>query len=44
LAGLVAPGDHSHDFVETASPSAGYGARPFRDEAAAFAWFEEDLR
>lgn len=41
---LVAPDDHSHDFVETVSRNAGYGARPFRDEAAAITWFEEDLR
>lgn len=41
---LVAPDDHSHDFVETVSRNAGYGMRLFRDEAAAIAWLEEDLR
>ena len=41
---LVAPDDHSHDFVETVSQNAGYGVRLFRDEAAAVAWLEEGLR
>jgi hypothetical protein len=37
---LVAPWDHSHDFVETFTQNAGYGVRLFRDEAAAIAWLE----
>lgn len=37
---LVAPEDHSHDFVATFTQNAGYGVRLFRDEAAAIAWLE----
>ena len=37
---LVAPDDHSHDFVERAIREAGYTAELFRDEKAALAWLE----
>lgn len=35
---LVAPDDHSHDFVETVSINAGYSVRIFRDEQEALCW------
>lgn len=37
---LVAPDDHSHDFVETVARNAGYNMRIFRDEDEAIAWLE----
>ena len=42
LAVLTSPGDHSHDFVETAVSNAGYGSRLFSDEVDAIAWLEND--
>jgi hypothetical protein len=38
IAILVAQGDHSHDFVETAMVNAGYVVRIFRDEAQVVPW------
>lgn len=35
VAGLVSPGDHSHDFVETASSNAGMFLKLFNDRAEA---------
>lgn len=35
VAGLVSPGDHSHDFVETASGNAGMFLKLFTDRAEA---------
>lgn len=35
VAGLVSPGDHSHDFVETVSNNAGMSLRLFTDPAEA---------
>lgn len=35
---LVAPHDHSHDFVETVSQNAGYHVKLFRDRAQALAY------
>ena len=35
---LVAPADHSHDFIETVSRNAGFNVRLFRDEAQAVRW------
>jgi hypothetical protein len=38
---LVAPANHTHDFVETVERNAGYNVRLFRDEAKAIAWLSE---
>lgn len=38
---LTAPGDRSHDFVETVARNAGYIVRIFDDEETAVAWLEE---
>lgn len=37
---LIAMGDESHNFVETASQNAGRDVRVFDDEEAATAWLE----
>ncbi|MAR89345.1 MAG: STAS/SEC14 domain-containing protein [Pseudomonadota bacterium] len=42
IALLVAPEDHSHDFVEMVLRNAGFSVRLFRDEAAARAWIREN--
>jgi len=39
---LAGPADKTHDFIETASQSAGYNVRVFHDEAAALAWLDEE--
>jgi hypothetical protein len=38
VAGLVSPGDHSHDFVETVSNNAGMILKLFTDSAEAMAF------
>ncbi len=38
VAGLVSPGDHSHDFVETATSNAGMFLKLFTDRAEAVAY------
>ena len=38
---LAAPGDKTHDFVETVAQNAGYGVRVFHAEDAALAWLYE---
>jgi len=38
---LVAPEDHSHDFVELVVRNAGYNVRLFRNEGQAKSWIEK---
>jgi len=41
IALLTAPGDRSHDFIQTVFTNAGYSCRLFADEASARDWLAE---